>query len=140
LKFLFDRNWSVHIAHAIAALSSPERHEVRHLSEDPRFAPTAPDLEWISALSHDGGWAILTKDRLRKGSAEREALRRSGLLIFIFTGAWSHAGPWDQAAALVRWWPLITSTSAAIAAGAFEVPYRLGKPTRLRQAVLRDKG
>lgn len=136
MKFVFDRNWSPYLARAVASLSEPEGHEVRHLADDPRFPPTAADAEWIKAFADEGGWAIVTKDRLRKGSAEREALRRTGVLVFIFTGSWSHAAPWDQAAALVRWWPTILPLAATVRSGAFEVPYKLGKPTGIRQAVL----
>jgi hypothetical protein len=136
LKFIFDRNWSPHLARAIASLATPDGHEIRHLADDSRFTPTASDIEWINAFADEGGWAIVTKDRLRKGSAEGEALRRTGLLVFIFTGSWSHAAPWDQAAALVRWWPTILTAAKTVSSGAFEVPYKLGKPTAIRQAYL----
>ncbi len=134
MKFFFDRNWSPHLAAAIRELCRSERHEVIYLDE--RFPKTCPDVEWIGTLAKEGGWSIVTMDRLRKNAAEREALRSTGILTFIFTGQWSHLKEWDKAAALVRWWPSIMNVSSAVASGAFEVPVKFSGKGKLDQIKL----
>ncbi|MBM3547770.1 MAG: hypothetical protein FJX54_12525 [Alphaproteobacteria bacterium] len=134
MKFFLDNNWSPHLAAALAALNVPEGHEVVHLRS--RFAPATPDRVWINRLAAEGGWIVLTKDRLRKGQLEQAALRSSGLLVYIFAKQWSHASDWDQAAGLVRWWPQIVTVSGRVGAGAFEVPYKISGKGQFRQVTL----
>ncbi len=131
MKFFLDNNWSPHLAAALAVLNRPYGHQVEHLKD--RFAPATPDHQWISKLGGEGGWIVITKDRLRKGPLEQAALRSSGLLVYIFAKQWSHANDWDQAAGLIRWWPLILSVSGPVGAGAFEVPYKLSGKGQFRQ-------
>lgn len=122
MKFFFDRNWSPHLAAAIRALCIPIGVEVVY--HDDRFARNCPDVEWITTLGQEGDWAIITKDRLSKSPAEREALRRTGLVTFIFKDQWSHHKDWDQSWALVRWWPAIMEVANRMRGGAFLVPYK----------------
>lgn len=132
MKFVFDRTWSPPLARAIAALSAADGHEVRHLADAPGFPPSASDAEWIDALAASGDWTIVTIDRLRKGSPEREALRRTGLPVLVFADAWARAPLWDQANALVRLWPKILAFCATARGGAFEIPYASGKLAEIR--------
>ncbi len=83
MKFFFDRNWSKYLASAIRELSKPEGIEVIH--HDEKFAKDCSDTEWIGKLGDEGNWAVVTKDRLTRNPAEREALKRTGMLVFIFT-------------------------------------------------------
>ncbi len=130
MNFFFDRNWSPHIVAALAALNRPNGHEIAHHDRD--FAANTPDLEWIAKLGEDGDWAIMTKDRLTRQPAEREALRRTGLLVFIFAKPWSDHRFWDQAWMLVRWWPTILQASKIL----HEVPFRFRGGGKLRQIKL----
>jgi hypothetical protein len=130
VKFFFDRNWSPFLARAIGALSEPDGDTVRHLDE--LFDRETADVDWITALGRAGGWSIITKDRLRKSPAEREALDRTGMVTFIFVGQWSRAGRWEQAWGLVRWWPRIQSVARNVDSAAWEVPYRFSRSDKLR--------
>lgn len=130
MRFFLDNNWSPHLARALAALNVPEGHHVEHLKD--RFSASTPDVTWINKLSSEGGWIVVTKDRLRKGALERAALRSSGLLVFIFVKHWAHTQDWDQAAGLVRWWPRILTVSVQMAPGAFEVPYQISGKGQFR--------
>jgi hypothetical protein len=48
--------------------------------------------------------------------------------------AWSSQKMWDQAAALVRWWPRILEQAELIAGGAvFEVPFGFSNKKKLKQ-------
>lgn len=47
------------------------------------FAPEAPDIEWLPAVSEQG-WVILTKDaKIGSRLVEVEAIARSGARVFI---------------------------------------------------------
>lgn len=133
MKFLCDANISPYFAKALDALSSPHGHSVIHLSD--RFPPGAPDTKWIEDLAVEGGWAVVTHDRaMSRRPVEQEALRRSGLIVFMLARAWNSQPHWSQAAALVRWWPRILEQSALVAGGAaFEVPFGFSAKKRLKQ-------
>lgn len=53
------------------------------------FPPNTTDEAWIETLSKQGGWSIVTHDKLNKG-LEREALRRAGLIVFLLDRGWSN--------------------------------------------------
>jgi len=122
VKYFFDRNWPPSLAAAIRELCRQQDDEVVYLDE--RFAKTCPDVEWIGALANEGGWSIITRDRLSKSKAEREALQRTGIVTFIFSKQWAHQKMWDQAWALVRWWPAVMDVSRRMQSGAFEIPFK----------------
>ena len=133
MKFFFDRNWSPYLAAAIGELCRPLGHDVKYL--DDLFPRTCPDIDWINELGRQGGWVVITRDRLKESPAEREALRRTGILTFIFTKQWNHVTDWDQAWSLVRWWPAVLALSERVRSGAFTVPYRFsgnGKMDQIR--------
>ncbi|MFP4361838.1 MAG: hypothetical protein ACLFTG_14345 [Alphaproteobacteria bacterium] len=105
MKLLLDHNCSPKIARALHALVEPV-HEVRHLRE--KFAPATTDQDWVKALSFERGWAIATLDRrIRKRPHEREAWRRSRLVLFALEPAWGGEtmNPMLQTARMIQWWP-----------------------------------
>ncbi|MEX2399954.1 MAG: hypothetical protein WD423_04225 [Rhodothermales bacterium] len=58
-------------------------HVERHLDH---FPGDAPDSEWIPYVA-DQGWYALTNDRrIYRTPAEREAVIRSGLKLFVLSG------------------------------------------------------
>lgn len=126
MRFFFDNNLSQSLAHAIHALCEPEERvrEVVHLRD--RFAPNTTDHEWIDALATEGGWIVVSQDGFRKNDLEREALRQSGLTIFVLQRQWTQHRHWDKAHNLVKWWPIILDHSRKMKrGGAFRVPWRL---------------
>lgn len=134
MRFFFDRNWSIYLAAAIRELCKPHSLDVKHLDE--MFPKNCPDTEWISALGSQGDWAVVTRDRLRKNPAEREALRRTGLLVFIFTKQWADQKEWELAWALVRWWPRLMSVADTVKSGAFAVPFKFSGGGKMDQIQL----
>lgn len=100
MKFFFDNNLPPALACALNELSKPEDHTVIHLKH--RFPSSIIDAEWISALSKEGNWAVITHDKLNKG-LEREALREAGLLVFFLDRSWGNQTFWNIAHQLVRW-------------------------------------
>ena len=124
MKFFFDNNLSLHLAHGIRELSSvmPEVGEVIHLRD--RFERDAKDLVWISALTGDGPWYIVSIDRFDKQhGAEREAIRRAGHTVFVLDSQWSRHGFWLQTERFVRWWPQIVAYATLVSGGAYRVPW-----------------
>lgn len=131
MKFLVDNNLSPALAKALNELSAAEPHEIVHLRE--HFPHDTADHVWIGELGKQGGWSIVSQDRLFKGSLEKEALRRAGLTAFILQRAWTRLRHWEKSWRLVRWWPSIVEISERVDGGAFEVPVRFTGKGRLRQ-------
>ncbi|MEW5882117.1 MAG: hypothetical protein AB1761_16945 [Pseudomonadota bacterium] len=125
MKFFFDNNLSLHLAHAIRELSKslPEVESVVHLRD--RFKPNERDLVWAPELVKDGPWSIISMDHFtRNHNAEREALRRAGHTVFVLDRQWSKHLFWAQGQQLIGWWPKIVEQSTLVSGGAFSVPWR----------------
>ena len=118
MKLLLDNNLPPALAQALHALTNAEwdgAHSVTHLKQ--KFAANTPDTEWISALAAEGDWVVITHDRLNKG-AEREALKRAGLKVFLLDKSWADHNFWEKAVNLSRWWPRIIEQSEGLLGGA----------------------
>lgn len=134
MRFFVDNNLPPALAKALNALSESSGHSVIHLRE--RFSANTPDADWIEALSQEGGWSVITHDKLNKG-LEREALRRAGLIVFFLDKGWSNHQFWGIAHNLVRWWPRIIEQSEGIRGGAaFKVPYNFSGKGQFEQVKL----
>lgn len=134
MKFFVDNNLPSALAKALHALSEPSGHSAAHLRE--KFPQSIADSDWIEALSQEGGWSVITHDKLNKG-LEREALRRAGLIVFFLDKGWSNHIFWDKAHNLVRWWPRIIEQSEGIRGGAaFKVPYNFSGKGQFEQITL----
>jgi predicted nuclease of predicted toxin-antitoxin system len=84
LKLLLDHNLSPRLAKALDALFV--EHEIIALRD--KFLADVTDVDWITALDREGGWAVLTKDiRIRQRPHERAALDRSRIVYFFLGGA-----------------------------------------------------
>jgi PIN like domain len=134
VKYFVDNNLPPALARAMHALGESYGHETWHLRQ--RFAQTTLDSAWISALSSEGGWSVITHDKLNKG-LEREALRKAGLIVFFLDKGWANHDYWGKACNLVRWWPRIIAQSEGISGGAaFRVPFNFSGKGRFEQVVL----
>ena len=134
MKFFIDNNLPPPLAHALRELSKPYDHAVIHLKD--RFTADTPDVDWINDLSKEGGWAVITHDKLNKG-LEREALRQAGLLVFFLDKSWSDHKFWEKAYQLVRWWPRIVEQASGIQGGAaFKVKWHFSGKGKFEQVKL----
>lgn len=134
MKYFVDNNLPPALAKALHELAKPFGHTVEHLRA--KFPQNAADSDWIDALSGEGGWSVITHDKLNKG-LEREALRRAGLIVFFLDKGWSNHQFWDKAHNLVRWWPRIVEQSEGIKGGAaFKVPYNFSGKGQFEQVTL----
>jgi len=95
LKVFFDHNLLPHLAHALNILLGPEGDEVIHLTD--RFPANAEDVVWMTALGDEGGWVVISADRrINRNRLEREAWRRSGLVVFFLTSQWQRLRKWKS--------------------------------------------
>lgn len=134
MQVLIDNNLPPALARALNELS--DAHEgvpVTHLRE--KFDATTADTDWIDALAAEGGWIVISQDRLRKSRLEREALRRSGLVFFLLEKSWSNHTFWEKSQNLVRWWPAILDQADRVVDGAaFLVPWQFSGKGKFKQA------
>jgi hypothetical protein len=124
LRLLIDHNLSPALARSLQHLF-PE-HLIIALRD--RFRSDVTDVEWISELDGEGGWAVLTKDiRLRTRPHERMALDRSRIVYFFLTGAWRKYSVTETAARLIRLVPLMAIQAQIAERGRFELPIKGSK-------------
>lgn len=118
MRFFFDNTLSPHLAHAVRELCKVEAdvEDVIHLRD--RFPANTKDHDWITALSGSGQWVVISQDGLTKNDLEREALRRSGLIVFVLDRQWAQHKHWAKAQNLGKWWPTIMDQSRLIRGGA----------------------
>ena len=132
MKFLFDNNLPPSLARGIGELSKfdPVVEQVIPLRD--KFPPSTPDVEWLGSLVEEGGWIVVSIDRFKKSTAEREMLRRQGLTVFVLDRQWSKPY-WSQAAQLVLWWPKIIDVAKLTSKTALRVPWRYGGKSTFEQ-------
>lgn len=64
MKFLFDNNLSIHLAHGLRELRKNFDEEIIHLRD--RFPENITDTEYLSDLIQEGGWSVISADRFKK--------------------------------------------------------------------------
>lgn len=130
MNFLFDQNLPPAWAKTFSAASNGAGlflpgylGQVQHLQN--RFARNADDIEWLTALGKEGGWAVVSGDSFRKGrGAEREVIRAYGITVFVLQRSWASRQYWDKLSQLVLWWPRIVVQANTVDNAALEVPWR----------------
>jgi hypothetical protein len=128
LRLFVDHNLSPRIAYCLQALFVGE-HEIVALCE--RFPNDPTDLEWITALSEEGGWAVVTKDlRIRTRPHERAALDRSRIVYFFLAGSWRKCSVEETTARLIRLMSKMAAQTELAERGRFELPINPGSKLR----------
>ena len=65
MKYLIDNNLPIKLAHALRELCSYDKSiEVYALSD--KFKPSTKDIGWITELTKDSGWVVISQDRFKK--------------------------------------------------------------------------
>lgn len=128
MKLLLDNHLSPRLAHCLQALFTDDHHIVA-LRE--KFAENTTDVEWITALDQEGGWAVITRDlHIRTRPHERAALDKSNIVFFFLATGWRKIPVEDTAVRLIRWVPKIVAQTALAASGRFELPINPGSKLR----------
>lgn len=129
MRIFFDHNMSPALARAVRELFR-DQHEIAILSE--KFARHASDIEWITGLSREGRWLIISEDRrITRNHAEYSAFRNSKL-VGIFLAKSVHKAPVvKKMERILAVWPALEHLAETVEGGAmFELPI---SGTRLRQ-------
>jgi hypothetical protein len=127
LKLLVDNNLSPSLAYSLQPLF-PE-FQIVALRE--KFTANTTDLEWINALSVEGGWAAITTERrLKTRPHERLALDRSRIVFFFLTGSWLKYSVPETAWRLIRLVPLMVKQTAIADSGLFDLPVNASSKLR----------
>lgn len=129
MKLFFDHNMSPAMARAFRELFKKE-HEITFLAE--KFKRDISDIEWITELSREGQWAVISGDRrITRNRAEYHAFRNSNLIgLFLSEGLYK-APVAKQMERILFLWPNIVTVCKTVQGGAmFELPL---KRTLLRQ-------
>lgn len=129
---LVDENLSPALARALQALFQGE-HEIVHLRT--KFGPGVTDVEWISALSSEGRWVILSADRrITKNELEYRAFRNSRLVGFFLSRGLYKAKVTKQMERILSLWDTMEKQASIVAGGAmFELPMRSSLITQLKR-------
>ncbi len=127
MKLLADHNLSPAIARSLQHLY-PD-HTFVALRD--RFPPDTADVGWMTELSREGGWAVLTKDlRIQSKPHERLALDRSKIVFFFMGGAWRKYSVPETAARLICLVPLMAKQVDIADRGRFDLPINAGSKLR----------
>lgn len=131
MKLLIDHNLSPALAHPLQPLFPA--HTIISLRD--RFAVNVTDVEWMTALDADGGWAVLTRDLgIWRKPHEGLALDRSRIVFFFLSGnAWKGFTVPETAARLIRLMPKIITQTDIADRGRFDLPINAGSKLRPHQ-------
>jgi hypothetical protein len=115
LKVLFDHNISPKIARALSELFHGQ-HEIHALKD--KFSPETQDVEWIKALSAEGGWVVVSGDRrITRNKTEYNAFRSSSLVGFFLAPSLQKAGTIKQMERILAQWNNIEQQVALVRGG-----------------------
>jgi hypothetical protein len=106
------------------------QHDITFLAQ--KFARDTSDIDWISELSAEGQWIVISGDRrITRNRAEYHAFRNSNLIGFFLSEGLYKAPVTKQMERILALWSNIETVCATVQGGAmFELPL---KSTRLRQ-------
>lgn len=104
-------------------------HKLEALKD--KFPTDISDIDWMTKLDQESGWAVLTKDiRIQFRPHERLALDRSKIVFFFLTGAWRKYSVPETAARLIRLVPLMVKQTEIADRGRFDLPINAGSKLR----------
>lgn len=116
MKFFFDNCISERLTRAFAIIE--HSHDIVHLKQ--KYHQSTTDVIWISELSREGDWVIVSGDaRITRQPEARRAWLESSMTAFFFSGnSFARLNQWKQVEVMAKWWPLITQEARE---------YRVGK-------------
>ncbi len=105
MKFFFDNNLAVKIAHGLDQMVRPE-HRVVHLRAE--FLPNVEDAVWMKALAKEEDLVIVTADvAINRNPHEIRAWKEAGHTLFFLKPGWTDLTFWEQANKFTRCFPEI---------------------------------
>lgn len=122
MKAQLDENLPPALARALNALAAVDGHQVIHVTD---YAKGAPDIELFRLAVENGVKVHITADHHHRRPAERAAIIRLGLTVFVLAKGWETLQHYDKAARLIEYWPKIISATQLFAPGSLcRVPHK----------------
>jgi hypothetical protein len=98
----------------IRAPGNPHIHDLRELG-----LTGSADEVWMPLLAGRGARGVVTKDSsILRASVRRDVWRRARLTVFVLNKGWGNLPLFEQARALVWWWPAIVERGSSGPTGA----------------------
>jgi hypothetical protein len=131
VKVVLDENLAPALARALDALFKGE-HTVIHLRD--KYSRGTTDQQWITDLSQDGQWVVISGDRrITRNRAEYQAFRNSRLIGFFLSKGLYKARVAKQMERLLALWENVTTLANSVEGGAmFELPMKGSRARQLR--------
>ena len=121
MKLLVDHNLPPRLARALNVIFDPDHHIIALGEKFERH--DLKDEEWIPALGHEGGWAVLSADmNIARKKPSRDLFIRAGLVGFFMSSSMQKWPLARQAARILVIWPQMVSHMNTTANGVFEIP------------------
>ncbi len=132
MKVILDNNLSPALARALQELFR-NQHEIVALRDKFHDGPT--DLEWITELSGDSRWVVISGDRrISRNRAENQAFRNSRLVGFFLSKGLYKSKVTKQMERILALWDAIEAIASTVQGGAmFELPLKSTRVQQLRE-------
>lgn len=125
VKVLFDHNMPPVIARSLNELIKLDGHEAIALRD--KFPTNISDIDYYKELGKEGGWIVISKDvKQVKKPAERDAILRSGVMVFYLKPAIQKQKVTEQTATIIWQWSNILKQFQLSDGGLFEMPVNKG--------------
>jgi uncharacterized membrane protein YgcG len=129
VKFFFDNNLAIKIAHGLDQMVRPE-HRVVHLRDE--FLPNVEDAVWMKALAKEQDLVIITADvAISRNPHEVKAWKEAGHTVFFLKPGWTDLTFWEQANKFTKCFPQIISEAMRSKRGAAFIVQVNGKVQNL---------
>lgn len=132
MKVIFDNNLSPALARALQELFKGQ-HEIVALRDKFHGAPT--DVEWITELSRDGSWVVISGDRrITRNKSEYQAFRNSRLVGFFLSKGLYKSKVTKQMERILALWDAMETIASTVQGGAmFELQMKSVRVQQLKE-------
>jgi len=105
VKFFFDNNLAIKLAHGLDQMVQPQHHVI-HLRDE--FLPNVEDAVWMRVLAKEEDLVIITADvAISRNPHEVEAWKEAGHTVFFLKPGWTDLTFWEQANKFTKCFPEI---------------------------------
>jgi hypothetical protein len=131
VKAQIDENVPRSLARAVHAIAQLDDDEVVHVRD--LVEAGTKDVELFELAAKAGIEAHVTQDHHQRRAAEREAVARLGLTVFVLSKGWRQLNHYDRAARLLEWWPKMRQLVRLTSRGSiYSIPHLRASSGRIR--------
>lgn len=112
MKAQLDENLPPGLAQALNCIARVHDHEIIHVLDIVDRGTS--DVDLFAAATAHGVQVHITQDNHNRRQIEREAIAKSGLIVFVLAKGWASLSYYDKAARLIEWWPRIVDQADLI--------------------------